>query len=65
MRWILIVLGALLALTGGVWLLQGIGILLGSVMTGQLFWAVMGLLALICGLALLFFGVRRAPQSRR
>jgi hypothetical protein len=65
MRWILIVLGALLALTGGVWLLQGIGILLGSVMTGQLFWAVMGLLALICGLALLFFGVRRAPRSRR
>jgi hypothetical protein len=64
MRWVLIVVGALLVLTGVVWILQGIGMLPGSVMTGQSFWAWMGLLALIGGLALLFFGLRRAAGPR-
>ena len=64
MRWVLIVVGALLVLIGIVWILQGIGVLLGSVMTGQSFWAWMGLLALIGGLALLFFGLRRAAGPR-
>ncbi len=39
MRWVLIVPGALLVLIGVVWILQGIGVLLGSVTTGQSFWA--------------------------
>jgi hypothetical protein len=65
MRWVLIGLGVLLALIGVVWILQGTGVLLGSVMTGQPFWAAMGLLALIGGLVLLFFGARRrAPGPR-
>ena len=65
MRWVLIVVGLLLALIGVVWTLQGVGILLGSFMTGQPFWATMGLLALICGLVLLYVGARRrAPGPR-
>jgi hypothetical protein len=65
MRWVLIGLGVLLALIGALWILQGLGVLLGSVMTGQPFWAWMGLLALIGGLVLLFFGARRRASGPR
>ena len=41
-RYVLLVAGGLISLVGGVWLLQGISILPGSFMTGQMFWAVMG-----------------------
>ena len=37
MRYVLLILGGLMILMGGVWLLQGIGILPGSFMTGQVF----------------------------
>ena len=42
MRYVLLIAGGLMILMGGIWLLQGIGILPGSFMTGQMFWAVMG-----------------------
>ena len=42
MRYVLLIVGGLMILMGGVWLLQGIGLLPGSFMTGQTFWAVMG-----------------------
>ena len=65
MRWVMIVVGVLLALIGAVWSLQGVGVLQGSVMTGSSFWATVGVLALICGLVLLYVGVRRrAPGPR-
>jgi len=47
-----------MVLTGGVWLLQGLGILPGSVMTGQSFWAVMGAIFLAVGVLLVFGGFR-------
>ena len=65
MRWILIGLGVLLALAGGLWFLQGVGFLLGSVMTGQPFWATVGLLALIAGLTLIYVGARRRASGPR
>jgi LPXTG-motif cell wall-anchored protein len=65
MRWVMIGLGILLTLVGVVWILQGIGIMLDSPMTGQPFWAWMGLLVLIGAAALLFFGVRRGVAARR
>jgi hypothetical protein len=43
---------------GGVWLLQGIGILPGSFMTGQLFWAVMGAIFVAVGGLLVLAGFR-------
>ena len=52
------VLGVLAMISGGVWFLQGIGILPGSFMTGQTRWAVYGAFALIAG-ALLFIAGRR------
>ena len=59
MRWVLIVVGALMMLMGGVWLFQGIGILLGSFMSSQPFWAVMGVIMLVVGAFLLMRGIRR------
>ena len=46
---------------GLVWALQGIGLLRGSVMTGQAQWLVIGLLVGAIGLWLVFRGVR--PRS--
>jgi hypothetical protein len=47
------VLGVLLVLIGGVWTLQGLNILLGSFMSGQTQWLVIGAIVLVVGLALL------------
>ena len=59
MRWILAGIGIVMILLGGVWLLQGVGIMTGSPMTGQSFWATVGLLVLIVGAVLCYFGLRR------
>ncbi|MEJ7631070.1 MAG: hypothetical protein WKF28_01085 [Rubrobacteraceae bacterium] len=58
MRYVLLIVGGLMALMGGVWTLQGVGILPGSFMTGQSFWAVVGSLTLVAGGILAFFGFR-------
>ncbi len=58
MRYVLLIVGGLMILMGGVWLLQGIGILPGSFMTGQLFWAVMGAVLLAVGGLLVVVGFR-------
>ncbi|GAC1481038.1 MAG: hypothetical protein PVSMB9_06100 [Candidatus Dormibacteria bacterium] len=55
-----IVLGIIGLLTGAVWILQGIGILPGSFMSGQRTWLLIGLVVAIVGLALVLNGVRRA-----
>src|SRR4051812_47086033 len=60
MRTVLAVLGVLLILIGLGWFLQGIGVLPGSFMTGQIRWAVYGALAVVVGLILLVkFGTRK------
>jgi hypothetical protein len=57
-RWVGIIVGVILALVGATWLLQGIGMLPGSVMSGQTFWAGAGAVALFAGLVLLYLGLR-------
>jgi hypothetical protein len=57
-RYVLLVAGGLMSLVGGVWLLQGIGILPGSFMTGQMFWAIMGAVFLVVGGLLALAGFR-------
>ena len=59
MKTALNVLGALLILFGIIWFLQGINILPGSFMTGQLKWAVYGSCAAVVGLIVLVFANRR------
>lgn len=59
MRFVPLVLGGLMVVVGGIWFLQGIGILPGSFMTGQSFWAVTGGLVLVVGAAMCYFSLRR------
>ena len=52
-RGLLTALAILCDLTGGVWILQGVGILPGSFMTGDIVWAAIGsVLLLVSGLLL-------------
>ena len=57
-RYVLLIVGGLMILMGGVWLLQGISILPGSFMTGQMFWAIMGAVFLVVGGLLALAGFR-------
>ncbi|GIH25935.1 hypothetical protein Aph01nite_42450 [Acrocarpospora phusangensis] len=52
-------LGALLALTGAVWTLQGLGYIGGSFMSGNTTWAIIGPIVLVAGLALAVWTLRR------
>jgi membrane-bound ClpP family serine protease len=55
----LYVIGGLLILGGMVWVLQGVNILPGSFMTGQIQWAYNGAIAIAIGITLILFGRRR------
>jgi hypothetical protein len=55
--------GALIALAGVVFTLQGVGALGGSAMSGSTFWAVAGPVIALAGLALAAVGLRRRSAS--
>jgi hypothetical protein len=63
MRITLNIVAVLGFLMGSVWFLQGINILPGSFMTGQIKWAVYGTLLLIGAVALLIYANRREPKN--
>jgi hypothetical protein len=65
MRVMLNTVGALLTLMGVTWFLQGISVLPGSFMTGQLRWAVYGGVAAFVGLGLIVAANRRASIRSR
>lgn len=56
----MMIAGVLLVLIGGVWILQGINVLPGSFMTGQMKWAVIGAITAVIGIALIVWS-RRGP----
>ena len=58
MRITLNIVASLLVLAGAIWFLQGINVLPGSFMTGQIQWAVYGGLAIAAGIALLLLANR-------
>ena len=63
-RWTLLVLGALLALAGIVWTLQGLNLLGQSGgMNGQRIWAVIGPIVALVGLGLVAAGVRSGRSA--
>jgi hypothetical protein len=63
MRIALNIVGTLLVLMGITWFLQGVNILPGSFMTGQIQWAVYGAIAVVVGSAVLIGANRgRAPR---
>ena len=59
MKIVLNVAAGLLVLAGSIWFLQGINVLPGSFMTGQIRWAVYGGLAATAGIGLAIFANRK------
>jgi hypothetical protein len=59
MKWVLNIVGVLLILAGSVFILQGVGILPGSFMSGQIQWAFNGSMAALIGIGLLALANRR------
>ena len=55
-----LVIGAVIALIGLVWLGQGLGYIPGSFMTGSQFWATVGTVLLVVAAAILIVEIRRA-----
>jgi hypothetical protein len=64
MKTTLNIAGALLVLMGAIWFLQGINVLPGSFMTGQIRWAVYGGIAVAVGIALVLAANRRRNGGR-
>jgi len=57
------ILGVLMVLMGAIWFLQGINVLPGSFMTGQIRWAVYGGIAVVLGVMVLVRNNRRVIRS--
>jgi hypothetical protein len=51
--WIRRAIAVVLLVVGGVWFFQGIGVIEGSFMTGEALWAVIGVVFVVAGIALL------------
>lgn len=58
-----LVAGALLVVLGLLWVLQGAGVLGGSIMSGQRLWLGIGIVVGVAGLVLGYLGL--APRGRR
>ena len=63
--WTLMVSGLLCVVLGGLWTLQGLDLVSGSLMSGVTVWAVVGPLLVVAGLALIVLGVRRRTKSKQ
>jgi hypothetical protein len=57
------VIGALLAIAGTIWALQGFGAIGGSFMSGNSVWAIVGPVVAVIGLALIVVSLRRARSA--
>ena len=55
MRIVMNIIAVLIILVGGIWFLQGINVIGGSVMTGQSQWAFYGAISLVVGVIMLLF----------
>jgi protein-S-isoprenylcysteine O-methyltransferase Ste14 len=55
MKWFLNILGVLLVVIGVVWFFQGINVLLGSFMSGNSLYAVLGAILVVVGIIVLVF----------
>jgi hypothetical protein len=59
MKWVWRILGALLILMGLVWILQGVNVLGGSMMSGHIQYAILGIVVAAIGIGLEVFANRR------
>jgi len=63
MRIVLNIVGVLLVLLGSIWVLQGVNVLPGSFMSGQMRWAVRGGILLLIGVVTLVWANRKRPAA--
>ncbi len=63
MKIFLNIIAVLLVLVGTGWFLQGINVLPGSIMSGQIQWAIYGGITFVAGIGLLVFANRRKDSS--
>jgi hypothetical protein len=64
MRIVLVMIGALVALAGIVFTLQGLGYISGSFMTGATLWAVIGPVVALIGLGIVALGFRGRRRTQ-
>ncbi len=62
--WTPMVVGLLAVVLGGLWTLQGLDVVGGSVMSGVSLWAVVGPIMAVAGLVLIVVGVRRRARAK-
>jgi hypothetical protein len=62
--WTPMVTGLLAVVLGGLWTLQGLDLVGGSVMSGVSAWAVIGPIVAVAGLGLIVWGVRRRSRAK-
>lgn len=62
--WVPLTLGLLAVVVGGVWTLQGLGYVGGSVMSGVTLWAIVGPIVAVAGLVLIVVGLRARNRGR-
>jgi hypothetical protein len=61
---VLVTLGALFAVAGVMWTLQGLGYVGGSSMAGESIWAIIGPIVAAAGVSLLYVTVRGTARRR-
>jgi uncharacterized membrane protein len=64
MKWLFNIIGVILILVGFVWFLQGINILLGSFMSGDSLYSLMGILLVVVGMIILAFTNRQSSRNQ-
>ena len=63
MKWLGTVVGVLLVLFGGLWILQGTGIMTRGFMSGHVQYAILGIVSAAIGIGLVMFANRRRPDT--
>ena len=63
MKWLVNILGAILLLAGIVWILQGVNVLPGSFMSGQIQYTFLGIIVGAIGAGLIVFANRRQKDA--
>jgi hypothetical protein len=57
------VAGVVLIIAGGIWSLQGFGVIGGGFMSGNSIWAIIGPIVVVIGLGMAFMGLRRRRSA--
>ena len=63
MKWLVTIVGVVLVLFGGVWVLQGTGILAYGFMSGHIQYAILGIVSAAIGIGLVVFANRKRPGT--